>query len=91
MTITEIYLIALLIIFAVPWLVWRVFRTEYWAPLVVVLGRRVAFMRYALEASPPIFLPRRPSDAELDQTATSVAASVESFVRAHPTDWFDFG
>lgn len=36
MTITEIYLIALLIIFAAPWLVWRVFRTDYWAPLVVV-------------------------------------------------------
>ena len=36
MTITEIYLIALLIIFAVPWLVWRLFRTDYWAPLVVV-------------------------------------------------------
>lgn len=36
MTITEIYLIALLIIFAVPWLIWRMFRTDYWAPLVVV-------------------------------------------------------
>ena len=36
MTITEVYLIALLIIFAVPWLVWRVFRTDYVAPLVVV-------------------------------------------------------
>ena len=36
MNLTEIYLIALTIIFAVPWLVWRVFRTDYWAPLVVV-------------------------------------------------------
>ena len=36
MNITEIYLIALTIIFAVPWLVWRIFRTDYWAPLVVV-------------------------------------------------------
>ena len=36
MNLTEIYLIALLIIFAVPWLVWRIFRTDYWAPLVVV-------------------------------------------------------
>jgi Kef-type K+ transport system membrane component KefB len=36
MNLTEIYLIALLIIFAVPWLVWRVARTDYWAPLVVV-------------------------------------------------------
>ena len=36
MNLTEIYLIALLIIFAVPWLVWRLGRTDYWAPLVVV-------------------------------------------------------
>ncbi len=36
MNLTEIYLIALTIIFAVPWLVWRVLRTDYWAPLVVV-------------------------------------------------------
>lgn len=36
MNITEVYLIALVIIFAVPWVVWRVLRTDYWAPLVVV-------------------------------------------------------
>jgi Kef-type K+ transport system membrane component KefB len=36
MTLTEVYLIALLIIFTLPWLVWRVLRTDYWAPLVVV-------------------------------------------------------
>ena len=33
---TEIFLIALLIIFTVPYLVWRVGRTDYYAPLVVV-------------------------------------------------------
>lgn len=33
---TEIFLIALAIILAVPWLVWRLLRTDYWAPLVVV-------------------------------------------------------
>ena len=36
MTTTEIFLIAILIIFTAPYLVWRVFRTDYWAPLVVV-------------------------------------------------------
>jgi lauroyl/myristoyl acyltransferase len=61
------------------------------APIVVVLGRRLGFMRYALEASPPILLPRRPSDAELDDAAARVAAAVERFVRLHPTEWFDFG
>jgi Kef-type K+ transport system membrane component KefB len=36
MTTTEIYLVALLIIFAAPWLIWRLGRTDYYAPLVVV-------------------------------------------------------
>ncbi len=36
MTATEIFLIAMLIIFSVPYLIWRLFKTEYYAPLVVV-------------------------------------------------------
>jgi len=36
MNTTEVYLIALTIIFAAPWLVWRVLNTEHWMPLVVV-------------------------------------------------------
>jgi Kef-type K+ transport system membrane component KefB len=36
MNTTEIFLIALLIIFTAPYLVWRLARTDYWAPLVVV-------------------------------------------------------
>jgi Kef-type K+ transport system membrane component KefB len=36
MTTTEIYLIAILIIFTVPYAVWRFGRTDYYAPLVVV-------------------------------------------------------
>lgn len=35
-TTTELFLIAITIILAMPYLVWRVFRTDYWAPLVVV-------------------------------------------------------
>lgn len=35
-TITELFLIAMLLVFALPWLVWRVGRTDYWMPLVVV-------------------------------------------------------
>jgi Kef-type K+ transport system membrane component KefB len=30
------FLLTLLVVFTVPWLVWRLFRTERWAPLVVV-------------------------------------------------------
>ncbi|MDO8372445.1 MAG: cation:proton antiporter [Pseudomonadota bacterium] len=36
MTTTEIYLIAMAIIFTVPYLIWRVLKTDYYAPLVVV-------------------------------------------------------
>jgi Kef-type K+ transport system membrane component KefB len=36
MTTTEIFLIAMLIIFSIPYLIWRVGKTDYYAPLVVV-------------------------------------------------------
>ena len=36
MNTTEIFLIAMLIIFTVPYLIWRLGRTDYYAPLVVV-------------------------------------------------------
>lgn len=36
MSTAERFLIALLIIFTVPWLIWRLGRTDRWAPLVVV-------------------------------------------------------
>ena len=36
MNTTEVFLIAMAIIFTVPWLIWRLGRTDYYAPLVVV-------------------------------------------------------
>jgi len=36
MNTTEVFLIAMLIIFTLPYLIWRLARTEYFAPLVVV-------------------------------------------------------
>ena len=36
MSTSEIFLIAMILIYTVPYLIWRVGRTEYWAPLVVV-------------------------------------------------------
>ena len=35
-TTVELFLIAMVIIFTVPYLIWRLGRTDYWAPLVVV-------------------------------------------------------
>jgi Kef-type K+ transport system membrane component KefB len=36
MTTVELFLVAMLVVFSLPYLVWRLGRTEYWAPLVVV-------------------------------------------------------
>jgi Kef-type K+ transport system membrane component KefB len=36
MTTTEIFLLAMLLIFSLPYLIWRVCKTDYYAPLVVV-------------------------------------------------------
>ena len=36
MNTSEIFLIAMIIVFSAPFLVWRVARTDYYAPLVVV-------------------------------------------------------
>ena len=36
MNTTEIFLIAMMLIFTIPYLIWRVGKTEYYAPLVIV-------------------------------------------------------
>jgi len=36
MNTSEIFLLAMLLIFAVPYLFWRLLKTDYFAPLVVV-------------------------------------------------------
>lgn len=36
MTTTEVFLLAMLVVFTVPYLIWRLVRTDDWAPLVVV-------------------------------------------------------
>jgi hypothetical protein len=36
MNTTEIYLIAMAVVFTVPYLIWRLGKTQYFAPLVVV-------------------------------------------------------
>ncbi|NDD01565.1 MAG: cation:proton antiporter, partial [Betaproteobacteria bacterium] len=36
MNTTEIYLIAMAVVFTVPYLIWRLGNTQYFAPLVVI-------------------------------------------------------
>lgn len=60
------------------------------APLLPVFTRRIGFMEYEAIVAPPIRLPRRPTEAQLDEAAQKVMDALEAFVRAHPTQWFHF-
>lgn len=60
------------------------------APIVPVFTRRTGYMEYEVHVTPPIRLPRRPSDADLDHAARAVLREMEKFVRANPTQWFHF-
>ena len=60
------------------------------APILPMFTRRLGFMEYEVTVSPPIRLPRRPSDEELDRAAQTMCDAMEAFVKAHPTQWFHF-
>lgn len=61
------------------------------AALVPVFARRLGFFEYELSISEPIRLPRRPSEAELQEGASRAVRAMEAFVRGCPTQWFHFG
>lgn len=60
------------------------------APILPIFTRRLGFMEYEAVVSPPIRLPRRPSDDDLDRAAQAMMGAMEDFIRAHPTQWFHF-
>jgi KDO2-lipid IV(A) lauroyltransferase len=61
------------------------------APLFPLFSARMGYREYLIDARPPIFVPRRPTEAELDAVAQQLADELGRFLRAHPTQWFDFG
>jgi len=61
------------------------------APLVTVFSRRLGFRRYMFEAQPAHTLSRRPTPAELGSVTQSVADDMTRFLRANPTQWFEWG
>jgi lauroyl/myristoyl acyltransferase len=61
------------------------------APILPIFMRRVGFMEYEAVVEPPIRLPRRPTEAEMDGAAQEMTGAMERFVRAYPTQWFHFG
>jgi KDO2-lipid IV(A) lauroyltransferase len=61
------------------------------APMLPIFCARRGHREYLVEVFEAVRVPRRASEAELDRAATSVAASMTRFLRAHPTQWFQFG
>lgn len=61
------------------------------APVLPIFCARTGFREYLVEAFAPRFLERRAGDAALDEAAQHVATSMTRFLRAHPTQWFQFG
>lgn len=60
------------------------------APIVPVFVARTGHRRYEVVVSPPIRLERSAGGADLDAAAQELAARLEEFVRARPTQWFHF-
>lgn len=60
------------------------------APLVAVFCARTGFRDYLIEAYPAVHLDRRATDADLDRIAQGLADRIGAFLRAHPTQWFNF-
>jgi lauroyl/myristoyl acyltransferase len=60
------------------------------APLVPIFAARTGHRQYELVAYPPIRLTRTSTEVDLDAAARAIAHAMQSFVRAHPTQWFHF-
>lgn len=60
------------------------------APVLPVFCAREGFRRYVVQAFEPRTLPRRASEAERDEAAQHVASCMSRFLRAHPTQWFNW-
>jgi lauroyl/myristoyl acyltransferase len=60
------------------------------APVIPIFAARTGYRSYVVEADPPIFIKRRPTEEDLDQAAAKMADALTRFLRAHPTQWFHF-
>jgi KDO2-lipid IV(A) lauroyltransferase len=61
------------------------------APILPIFCARRGHREYLVEAFEPRRLPRRATDGAIDEAAAHVAACMTRFLRAHPTQWFQFG
>jgi KDO2-lipid IV(A) lauroyltransferase len=60
------------------------------APILPIFCARSGYRRYRVDVRPPVFLPRRPTERELDEAAQMLASELGRFLQAYPTQWFDF-
>jgi KDO2-lipid IV(A) lauroyltransferase len=60
------------------------------APILPIFAARTGYREYEIVTYPPIRLPRRATEGELDAAAQQLADAMQSFVRARSTQWFHF-
>ncbi|MCC6217664.1 MAG: lysophospholipid acyltransferase family protein [Polyangiaceae bacterium] len=61
------------------------------APIALVLVRRIAAFDYEVDVRAVLRVERQAGRSERAAAASSVLRELEAFIRAHPTQWFDFG
>jgi len=61
------------------------------APILPVFAARTGHRRYEVHVFPPQPVARDAPEAELDRVAQALGDRMQSFLRAHPTQWFHFG
>jgi phosphatidylinositol dimannoside acyltransferase len=61
------------------------------APILPVFCARRGHREYLVRVCEPRRISRRASEAEIDRVANHVASCMTDFLRAHPTQWFQFG
>ena len=60
------------------------------APFLPVFCARLGFRKYMFQAHEAQTLPRRATAAQVESAAQSIADTMTRFLRAHPTQWFEF-
>ena len=60
------------------------------APIVPIFCSRTGYREYAFELHDAIPVPRRPTEAEIDDATQRMADALSSFLRRNPTQWFHF-
>lgn len=61
------------------------------APILPVFAARTGYRKYVVQVYPPLRVHRGASPEHLDATAQALGDAMQSFLRAHPTQWFHFG